>query len=170
MTFATTKFEVSDPAFYNALISDQKKEVRRDAKNAAKWLELGRLQEAKVEMTKCFAEKSLLIRRLPVMTFVLFFMTSASLYLNPPPLFRTLSWEITLPAFLLVIVFLIYMMFVRYPRSGSRYFRKVLSLDPGCADAYIYLGFIALRRHQKKKGRFFAGTGPEKRRRQKDRA
>ncbi len=154
MAFASTKFEVSDPAFYDTLISSHKKELRKDTENAAKWLELGRLQEAKVEMTKCFAEKSLLIRRLPVMTLVLFFMTSVSLYLNPPPLFRTLSWEITLPAFLLGIVFLIYMTLVRYPRSGSRYFRKVLSLDPGCADAYIYLGLIALRRHQKKRACF----------------
>ncbi len=154
MPFTNTKFEVSDPAFYDPLISDQKKEVRKDANNAVKWLELGRLQEAKVEMTKCFAEKSIMIRWLPVMTYVLFFITWSNFYFNPPPFFRALPWAFTLPTFIALAVFLIWMTFIRYPRSGSRYFRKVISLDPDCADAYMYLGRIALRRHQKKRGCF----------------
>ncbi len=152
MLFATTKFEVSDPALYDPLISNQKKEVRRDAKNAAKWLELGRLQEEKVEMTKCFAEKNLLLRWIVVMTYVLFFMTTAKLYFDPPPF--ALPWTFTLPSFVIGITFLIWVTFIRYPRSGNRYFRKVLFLDPDCADAYMYLGRIALRRYQKKRAGF----------------
>ncbi len=62
MAFVNTKFEVSDPAFYDTLITDQKRKVRRDSNSAEKWLELGRLQEAKVEMTKCFVEKSFMLR------------------------------------------------------------------------------------------------------------
>ncbi|MFH2064291.1 MAG: hypothetical protein ABIK15_03700 [Pseudomonadota bacterium] len=143
MVCANKKFEVSDPAFYDALISNQKKEVYKDAKNAAKWLELGRLQEAKVEMTRCFAEKNLLICWLPVMTFVLFFITCTGLYLNPSLFFQALSWKIKLPVFILCTIIFIFMIFARYPCSGSRYFRKVLSLDPNCAEGQRVLLYSA---------------------------
>jgi len=39
---------------------------------------------------------------------------------------------------------------LRYPPSGSKYFRKAISIDPDCGEAYMYMGLIALRRHQKR--------------------
>jgi len=151
MAFVNTKFEVSDPAFYDTLISDQKRKVRRDLNSAEKWLELGRLQEAKVEMTKCFVEKSFMIRWLVVFTYALFLSASLGLYFAPFDLFHVLSWKITMPAFIFCLISLIYSASARYPRSGDRYFKKAISLDPELADAYMYLGLIALRRHQKKR-------------------
>jgi len=44
-----------------------------------------------------------------------------------------------------------YLWFLRYPPSGGKYFRKAIDLDPKCADAYMYLGLIALRRYQKRR-------------------
>ncbi len=42
------KYEVSDPAFYDSLIAEQKKRVRQHFQDAEKWLELGRLRESKL--------------------------------------------------------------------------------------------------------------------------
>ncbi len=49
MAMGNSKFEVSDPGFYDTLISDQKKKVSRNPSNAADWIELGRLQDAKAQ-------------------------------------------------------------------------------------------------------------------------
>ncbi len=154
MAFVNTKFKVSDPTFYDTLISEQKGKVRTDPNSAKKWLELGCLQEEKVKMTKCFAEKSFIIRWLVFFTFVLMFLISVVLYFLPSTWFNVISWNIILAAYIFSIISLIFMIIVRYPGSGSRYFRKVLSLDPDCADAYMYLGRIALRRYQKKRACF----------------
>jgi len=43
------------------------------------------------------------------------------------------------------------MIALRYPRSGQKYFQKAISIDPSNADAYMFLGLIALRKHQKEK-------------------
>ena len=70
MAMGTTKFEFSDPGFYDTLISDQKKKASQNPSNAAGWVELGRLQDAKAQLTNRFAQKSLMIRWLPIATFV----------------------------------------------------------------------------------------------------
>jgi hypothetical protein len=51
------KYEVSDPGFYDQLIVDQKKRIRKNRTNPDGFLELGRLFEARVAMTKEFASK-----------------------------------------------------------------------------------------------------------------
>ncbi|MCP3872685.1 MAG: hypothetical protein GY699_05945, partial [Desulfobacteraceae bacterium] len=66
MAMGTTNFEFSNPGFYNTLISDQKKKHPKILQNAANWVELGRLQDAKAQLTKRFVQKSLIIRLLPV--------------------------------------------------------------------------------------------------------
>ncbi len=154
MPYTNTKFDASDPSFYDHLISNQKKYVRMDSKNSAQWLELGILQEAKVEITKYFVEKYFIIRGLPVMTYMLFIISWVCFYFYPPPFILELTWKTILPIFIVLIASLIQMTLLRYPRSGSRYFRKALSLNPDCADVYIQLGKIALRRRQKKRGCF----------------
>ena len=53
-------------------------------------------------------------------------------------------------------IFLVFMLvrlwFLRYPPSGKKYFKKAVTLDPYCAEGYMQLGLIALRRHQKRRG------------------
>ena len=152
MTFTNIKFEVSDPVFYDPLISSQKQEVGEDPENAEKWLKLGRLQEAKVEMTKWFAQKSLFMRWWFVVILLYASLITTILYHNPSLLSGLYFWTFTLPSIFAVLVCLIFTMWLRYPHSGKRYFRKALLLNPECADTYMYLGRIALRRHQKIKG------------------
>ena len=47
MAIGNTKFEVTDPGYYDSLISDQKKKLSKDSQNAEQWVELGRLQDLK---------------------------------------------------------------------------------------------------------------------------
>ncbi|MEE9612494.1 MAG: hypothetical protein V3W19_14670, partial [Desulfatiglandales bacterium] len=49
---------VSDPGQYNPLIADQKKRVGQYPDDAREWLELGRLQRAKKDLTSCLAKRS----------------------------------------------------------------------------------------------------------------
>ena len=148
MAIGNLKFDMPDPGYFDELISDQKKQLGRDLDDAAKWIELGRLQESKAEMTRRFAKKSLLIRWIPFCTYlVLFFFIYQ--YIKYP---NILPLMILLPTFAFSFIVTIIMTLTRYPRSGRRYFQKALSLDPSNVDAYIYLGLIALRRYQKKKG------------------
>ena len=59
MAIGDLNFDMPDPGYYDELISGQKKIVGNDLRNAAKWVELGRLQESKAQMTNRFAKKSI---------------------------------------------------------------------------------------------------------------
>ncbi len=62
MPILNFKHQVSDPAFYDPLIAAQKKQARRNPNDAAGWLELGRLREAKIVMTQYFAKRNFGLR------------------------------------------------------------------------------------------------------------
>lgn len=147
MAIGNLNFEMPDPGYYDDLISDQKKIVDNDFENAAKWVELGRLQESKAQMTSRFAKKSLLIRWLPIGTY-LFFIFAVYQHIK---YLGTLPLAVLLPVLIFALIIIIFMTLTRYPRSGKQYFQKALVLDPSNAEAYMYLGLIALRQHQKKK-------------------
>ncbi len=53
---------VSDPGHFDPLIAAQKKRARRYPDDAREWLELGRLQRAKKELTNCLAKRNIGIR------------------------------------------------------------------------------------------------------------
>jgi len=154
MTLAINKSDISDPGFYDILISDQKKKVRNDPRNPESWLELGRLQEAKVEMIRCFAEKSFAIRWIPIISIVLFVAASFGLLIVHSFFLDSLTRIVHIPLIILFGILTIYMVRLRYPHSGSRYFRKALALDSECADTYEQLGMISLRNRKSKKAFF----------------
>ena len=60
------KFDVPDPGDYDALIFAQKKKTVTHPEVAAEWLELGRLQELKNQLTHHILKKKWLIRWLPM--------------------------------------------------------------------------------------------------------
>jgi tetratricopeptide (TPR) repeat protein len=152
MAIYKIKHEVSDPAFYDSLISDQKKKARRNPNTAKEWLKLGRLCEARLDMITVFAKRKFLIRWLPLLTCLCFFALIAILYFIPP----VLHPGIVIAAVSICALGLVFIGSVRYPPSGIKYFRNVIALDPKCGDAYMHLGVIALRRHQKRRGcRYF---------------
>ncbi|MCP3874560.1 MAG: tetratricopeptide repeat protein [Desulfobacteraceae bacterium] len=148
MAIGNPKFEVSDPGLYDALISDQKKKISKSPSNATDWVELGRLQDAKAQLTNRFAQKNLMIRWLPVATFMMF---ASFLYFYIIHYTHSLPWVVMVPALVFCFIILTAMTVIRYPRSGQRYFQKAISIDPTNADAYRYLGLIALRKCQKEK-------------------
>lgn len=154
MAFQTKKHPVSDPAFYGPLIADQEKRARRDPDNAEEWLELGRLHEARVDMINAFAGRVPGIRYFtPVYISSLLILIIVStrffpyLVLSPTPNILVFSISAVLGIFLMVHIW-----FTRYPPSGKKYFEKAVRFDPLCAEAYLYLGLIALRRYQKRRG------------------
>ncbi len=147
-----TKYEVSDPAFYDSLIAEQKKRVRQHFQDAEKWLELGRLRESKIEMTNNFARRQFFIRYF-LLIFVLCLLGLIVSYHFIVSQFPNNLWVSGLisAVYLFATLVLIQLWFLRYPPSGSKYFKKTIQLEPQCGDAYMYLGLIALRRYQKRK-------------------
>jgi phage host-nuclease inhibitor protein Gam len=147
------KYDVSDPALYGPLIAEQKKHVRRNLKNAEGWVKLGSLYESRLKMTNDFARHVFVIRYfLPILTTLALLIITAVIYLVPDP--SDLSSQTYISVSILtifIIIFFFYLWTLRYPSSGIKYFKKALKLDSKCADACMGLGFIYLRRHQKKK-------------------
>jgi len=148
MAMGNTNFEVSDPGFYDILISDQKKKTSTDPSNSTNWVELGRLQDAKSQMTALFAKKKLTIKWLPPITYIFF---GVFLYVYINNYVHLVPWPVMIPVLFFCIAVMIRMALIRYPRSGKRYFQKAISIDSSNTDAYMYLGLIALRKFQKKK-------------------
>ena len=148
------KFDVEDPAYYDSLIANQKRRARKFNGDAHEWLELGRLHDAKIGMTNHFARRSFVIRYFIfiygslILLFTLFsiFITPHLISLPPSRL------AFPLIAYFLLLIGFPYLWSLRYPPSGSKYFKKAISINPECADAHMHLGLIALRRHQKRKG------------------
>ncbi len=147
------KYEVSDPAFYAPLIAKQKKYLRLNSNDAGEWVRLGSLCESKLKMTNDFAERFPAIRY-SLIIFVtlglLFFIIVSNLFPDPTIISDKVFFLILISKLLLVLWFP-FLWTLRYPPSGAKYFKKAHKLDPKCADAYMGLGFIALRRYQKKR-------------------
>jgi len=152
------KYEVSDPAFFDSLIAEQKSRIGRNPDDAELWLELGRIREAKIDMTNYFASRNFWIRYSPFIAFLLVLGTMGFLYFKSSFL-CLISWKFLVPVYIVpgfsLIWTFIWMWFLRYPPSGNKYFRKAIKLNPKCGDAYTYLGLIALRRYQTRKACWF---------------
>lgn len=148
------KLEVSDPGNYDPHIANQKRRVRQHPRNAEEWLELGRLHEAKLDLTNDLARRHIAIRYyFPF--FLLFVVLGIILSNNLVSSLALPPWQSKGLFYLLIAIFtavLLYMWSLRYPKSGGKFFRKAVMLDPNCGEAYMYLGLIALMRYQKRKG------------------
>ena len=142
------KYDVKDPGHYSQLISDQKKRVRKNKIDPEVWLELGRLFEARVAMTKEFANKWFFIRY--SFLFTLLF-GAGNFFIMHFFMQHRFTWGFKITAPLLFVICLIFIWNLRYPKSGEKYFKKAIEIDPNCGDAYQYLGQIALRKNQKTK-------------------
>lgn len=148
------KFDVEDPAYYDSLIANQKRRACKFKGDAHEWLELGRLHDAKIGMTNHFARRSFVIRYFIfiygslILLFTLFSIFITPHLLSLPPL----QLAFPLIGYFLLLIGFPYLWSMRYPPSGSKYFKKAISINPECADAHMYLGLIALRRYQKRKG------------------
>ena len=142
------KYKVTDPGYYDQLISDQKKQVRLNKTDPDSWIELGRLFEERAVMTGEFAEKKFFLRNSFIITLLI--CISAIICFNflvdyPVP------WKINTISVLILVSSLICMWNLRYPRSGKKYFKKAVALNPNCGVAFLHLGKIALRKNQKLK-------------------
>jgi len=106
MSIINIKHEVSDPAYYDPLISQQKKYVREFPGDVSQWLELGRLHEAKIDMTNHFARHSFGVRHF-VFIYAFFFsiLIIFSIYAIPG-LFHLSSSEMVFPLIGFVILIL----------------------------------------------------------------
>ena len=144
--------EPSDPSHFNPLIRKQKRYLK-DSSNAPKdWIKLGCLYEERASMTSRICRDNLLLSYmyvpiiLIIFLYILFLFKTGlfNLFLINNPLLFVISTSTT-------ALILIGLLFIRYPRSGSRCFKKALALDSNCGEAYMHLGFIALRKHQKQK-------------------
>ncbi len=86
MFFGKRKYEVSDPAFYDSLIAEQKKRARQHSQDAKEWLELGRLCEAKIDMIQYFTRQQLVIRYFFLLFVLVFLGIITSYYFFAPQL------------------------------------------------------------------------------------
>jgi|APSaa5957512622_1039677.scaffolds.fasta_scaffold33658_1 hypothetical protein len=154
MAFHRKKHPVSDPAHYDSLISDQTKCARQDPNNTEEWFKLGLLCEARIGMIRNFSRRVPPIRYfIPLYLTLILFSIVITTHFFP----NLVSIPVPYIAFLIICtIFLVLMLvrlwFLRYPPSGKKYFKKAVRIDPSCAEGYIQLGLIALRRHQKRKG------------------
>ena len=144
---------VSDPAFYDPLIREHKKRVRRHPKDAEQWLEHGHLHEAKIEMIHSLAKRTFSIRYFIPMYLLL--VSAVVIFGNyifsmPQPFISTKHFTFYSVSMILISISLGWMWSLRFPRSGWKYFKRAVFVDRYCADAYMHLGLIALRRHQKR--------------------
>ena len=154
MAFHRKKHPVSDPAHYDSLISAQIKRARQNPDNAEEWLKSGRLCEARIEMIRNYGRRMPAVRYFALIYLALILLSIVittrffpNLVLFPLPYIVSL---------IICTIFLVFMLvrlwFLRYPPSGRRYFKKAVRIDPFCVEAYMQLGLIALRRHQKRWG------------------
>jgi tetratricopeptide (TPR) repeat protein len=147
------EYEISDPSYYDPLIARQKKIVSKRPFDPGEWLELGRLHEAKIDMTNYVARNSFGIRYFMLIYF-LTFIIGAAFYIfifSKTPYFPLITIIILSTVPIILLVATVQLWLLRYPRSGKKYFKKAISFDPECGEAYMHLGHIALRSYQKRK-------------------
>ncbi len=145
------EYEVSDPAFYDSLITAQKKRVRQHSQDAREWLELGRLCEAKIDMIQYFARRNWGIRLfIPIYTVLILSSVCIGYFVFSNPNLTPFLFIIIMLTAIFTVILLRWLWLLRYPPSGAKYFKKAIELDPQCGDAYMHLGLIAFRRYQKR--------------------
>ena len=147
------KHQISDPLFYDPVIADQKTYLRKHPHDPKAWLKLGRLCEAKIELINHIGENSFIIRH--CFPLYILFLCLPIVVLMPdilefsfPPL---VSVALITSVTVMTMASFTWMWLLRYPRSGKKYFEKVIKIDPDCGEAYMYLGLIYLRRFQARK-------------------
>ena len=144
---------VSDPAFYDPLIREQKRRVSQHPKDAEQLLEHGCLHEARIEMIRSLAKRTFSIRYFIPMYLLL--VSAVVIFGNyifsmPQAFISTKHFTFYSVTMILISISLGWMWSLRFPRSGWKYFKRAVFVDRYCADAYMHLGLIALRRHQKR--------------------
>ena len=152
MTISRKKYDSTNPAIYDTAIKEQRKRVRKHPKDVEQWLELGRLHEAKIEIIHSLAKSNFGIRYFaPIyLLFVLFVFVMGAYIFSTSYLFLSSTNFFFVSMFMIIISILMsWIWSLRYPQSGRKYFRKAITLDSYCAEAYMHLGLIALRRRQK---------------------
>lgn len=145
--------DLSDPLFYDPVIAHQKTYLRKHPRDSKAWLKLGRLCEAKIELINHLGENSFIIRN--CFPLYILFLCLPIVVLMPnilelpfPPL---VSVALITAVTVMTMASCTWMWLLRYPRSGKKYFEKVIRIDPDFGEAYMYLGLIAFRRFQARK-------------------
>jgi len=114
---------------------------------------MGRLHEARIAMLHSLAKRHLYIKHAVPITLMLVLMIVVSgVHIFSSPLFYLSSTQSIFISLLMIFVVIVmgWVWSLRYPPSGWKYFKKAISIDPDCAEAYMHLGLIALRRYQKR--------------------
>jgi len=144
---------IADPCYYDLLIADRKRRVRAHPDDAGEWLEFGRIHEAKIDFTNSLAKRNFFVRYFPLLYSLIISVAIVLLILGISILPSLSSPRIVVMSILtsFLLIFFRYLWSLRYPSSGRKYFKKAIALDPDCGEAYLHLGLIALRRHQKGK-------------------
>ena len=153
MAISSKKYDETEPAIYDTAIKKQWERVRRHSKDAGQWLELGLLHEAKLEITNSLARHNFGIRNfLPMYFLLILFVIVFGVYMFSTPIpFMSLTYFTFVSVSMIFVSILTgWIWSLRYPSSGWKHFKKAIFLDPCCADAYMHLGLIALRRYQKR--------------------
>jgi len=152
MAISKKEYAGTDPGSYDTAIKDQRRYVRKRPQDAGQWLDLGNLHEAKIDLTNSLARHNPIIRHfnaIYVLTISLVIAMGYYIFSSPFP-YLSPAHSIFVAVIIIPTTMIIgWTWSLRYPPSGWKYFKKVVSLDPHCEDAYIHLGLIALRRNQK---------------------
>ena len=154
MSIQIHKHEVPDPGNYDSFISKQKKLIKTFPDDVKQWLELGRLYEAKVDLTNRVIKKSISVRLcFPVCLVGLLMFLAFMSYIFPYIItLETSNKAFYLAGSIIPILLFAYACHLRFPPSGKKYFRKAVSIDPDCVEAYVHLGLMALRNRKKRLG------------------
>ena len=154
MSTRNHKHDVPDPGYYDSFISKQKKRIKTFPDDVKQWLELGRLYEAKVDLTNRIIKKSISVRLcFPIcLVGLLMFLAFMSCIFPYILTLETSNKAFYLAGSIIPILFFAYTCHLRFPPSGKKYFRKAVSIDPDCGEAYMHLGLIALRKRKKQQG------------------
>jgi tetratricopeptide (TPR) repeat protein len=146
------KHDGMNPATYDTAIKKQLDCARKHPKDAEQWLALGRLYEAKLDATHSLKKSNFSIRYF----IPLYFLFILSVFVIASYIFSTSFYFMFSIRLFLVSSFMIFasimagsMWSLRYPQSGGKYFRKAIAIDSCCAEAYMHLGLMALRRRRK---------------------
>ncbi len=113
-------YAVSDPAFYDPLIAEQKERAGKRPGDAKEWLELGRLCEEKIDMIQYVAKRQFILRH-----FLLFFLLmTAGLFLSFHFLAvklptNSIFFFVNCMGIFIVSVALAHLWFLRYPMVNS---------------------------------------------------
>jgi hypothetical protein len=141
-----------DPAVYNTAIKKQLDCARKHPRDAEQWVALGRLHGKKIETIQSQTKNSLAIRYF-VPIYFLFILSvillGFSVFTNPYYFMSSIRLFLISSAMILAATLMGWIWRLRYPQAGRKYFKKAIQIDSFCAEAYMHLGLIAIKRRQK---------------------